>query len=279
MRCDLERLYLFRLKAVEEAQTSIFPAPDARGQFFSLLILGRPSSEVRSGFVWHVGNVEQTAGGLCFAVGRTTKGSKELYDEESGDFVEVEDEESPFTLVVYDEKYGVLGIAPKSKLAPTARAIARNLERLLNAEPMVREWNVRVEIPEIWDPEEFLHQVQTAYAVTSFTVTFSGPNPFDVEGEFHKPLERYLQAADAEEGKASVKGKQLNREVVERVTRSVASTGNDASARLRRRRSQRPVTKHLKGDPATVESEKGDTLADLLGKLRAAYERIRKAND
>lgn len=274
----MSNVYLFRLKAIKSPQEDMFHLAVAREEFFKELFSSKPSAELREGYVWHIGNLRAIGDrGLAFAVGRTTKKNKELYDDESGNFMEVEEEESPFTYAYYEQHFGILGILHKSRLSPTVKGIARSLENLLNEQELTKQYGARIEVSEIWDPEGFLQQVLAAYAVIAFTVEFGEPNPFDVDQDFHRPMERYLAETGANKGKTTVQGDDLNRDNVERVTRSVASTGNDATARLRQKEGQRPVTKHLKGDPVTVPLEEGDAEGSegLLDRILEAYRRIR----
>lgn len=247
------------------------------------LIEKKPSSEIRTGYVWHIGNIQRVGSdGLLFAVGRTTIASKELYDESSGDFLQIEDEESPFTYVFYDLKFSVIAIAAKSRLSPTVKGISRSIEKLLNAQVFVQDNNIRIEVAEIWDPASFIQQVMQAYAVVGFTVEFGEPNPFDVEKDFHGPMERYLAATGGQKGKANVQGDNLDTEKIEQITRSIASTGNEATAKLRLKKGQRPVTRHLKGDQVSVVADEiGDPLNALnfLSKIRDAYNRVRNSGD
>lgn len=199
-------IYLFRLKAIKAAQGALFEKGISREEFLTSVIESKPSEELREGYIWHVGNVLNVGkDGLLFAAGRTTKKSKELYDEESGDFIQVEDEESPFTYVYYDRKYSILAIEPKSKLSPTVKGIANNLEKLFNQQALVHDFGAKIEISEIWDPEDFLKQIRAAYSVVGFTVEFSNPNPFDVEADFHRPMERYLESTGGKKGKPQFK--------------------------------------------------------------------------
>lgn len=278
----MPNLYLFRLNAIEAQQGGLFNTGQRRVEFLTELIRRKPSAEIREGYVWHIGNVYPVGNeGLFFAAGRTTKTSKELYDEETGDFLEVEEEESPFTYVIYDAYYSVLGIAPKTRLSPTVKGISRNIARLLNSQPMVKDHAIRIDIPEIWDPESFLQQLRSAYALVAFTVEFGEPNPFDVEEDFHKPTQRYLEAIGGSKGRTTVQGEDLDRDGVDEVTRSVASTGNDARARMRMAPGQRPVTRHMRGDPVNIpsEEEESEQPASILKRLRAAYERVRRHGD
>ncbi|WP_147418150.1 hypothetical protein [Salinisphaera sp. Q1T1-3] len=274
----MKNLWLFRIKVIEIEQGALFRSYDSRSAFLWSLIHGKPDGELRKGYVWHIGNISQVdETGLLFAIGRTTKTSKELYDESSGDFLAVDDEEAPFTTAFYDSKLSVIGILPKARLAPSPKGIARNMSKLLNHQPMVEDNSFRIEISEIWDPEGFLQQVYDAYSVTSFSVEFDKPNPFDVQEEFHQPMERYLEASGGKTGKATVRGDDLDREVIEDVTRSVASTGKDVSARIRREAGQRTVTRHIRGDPVLVPAE-DDHVEDAKGfldRMRDAYLKIR----
>ena len=275
----MPRLYLFRLKAIKTAQGALFESGTSRDEFLTSVIESKPSEELREGYVWHVGNVLSVGkDGLLFAAGRTTKKSKELYDEETGDFIQVDDEESPFTYVYFDKKYSVLAIEPKSKLSPTAKGIANSLEKLFNQQASVHDYGAKIEISEIWDPEDFLKQIRSAYSVVGFTVEFTKPNPFDVEADFHKPMEQYIEATGGQKGKTIVQGEDLDRNSIEKVTRSVASTGNDASARIRHEEGQRPVTRHLRGDPVSVafDEEERQEPKGLMERVREAYARIRR---
>jgi hypothetical protein len=264
---------------IKPKQRHIFGFEGTPDEFITQIITDKPSSELREGYIWHIGNVRNIGNneGFVFAAGRTTKKNKALYDEETKDFLEVDDEESPFTYIYYDRHYGILGIEPKSKLSPTVKGIARNIEKLFNRHIVTKDSGIKIEISEIWDPEDFLKLVRQSYAVVGFTVHFGNPNPFDVEADFHRPMENYLEATGGDKGKATVQGIDLDRDKIEEVTRSVASTGNDASARIRLHQGQRPVTKHLEGDPVVIpieEEESTDTM-NLLSRIRNAYSRIR----
>jgi len=275
-------MYLFRVKVQEEAQRRLFSSSQSRSNFTLGLIGGKPHAENRRGYTWHIGNVQMVgAHDVIFAVGRTTKTSREQYDEESGDFLEVEDEEAPFTFAYFESQLGVLGILPKSRLAPTVRGIARNLGAMLNDQPEVQREGLRIEISELWDPEGFLQQVHEAFAVVGFTIEFGHPNPWDVEEDFHRPLERYLQQADGAKGRTTVQGEDLDRDTIEKVVRSIASVGNDASARLRNRRGHPPVVRRLRGDPVQVSLDEDhiERPASVFEAIRRAYGQLRSRGD
>lgn len=275
----MRNIWLFRIKIIEVEQGALFRSQQSRSDFLSGLINRKPDGEIRKGYVWHIGNVSDLDdSGLFFAIGRTTKTSKELYDEESGDFLAVEDEEAPFTNVFCDFSLGVLGIVPKTRLSPSPKGMARSLEKLLNHQREVADQGFRIEVSEIWDPEGFLQHIRQAYAVITFSVEFGKPNPFDVQKEFHEPMEKYLEASGGEAGKTTIRGEDLDRDTVEDVTRSVASAGKNASARLRREVGQKPIVKHVKGDPVIVpaDDEEMDNRVGILNRIREAYQRVRR---
>ena len=277
--------FLFRLKVLRSSQNSLFGEGITRSEFIEKLLQKKPSLEVHKGYIWHIGNISEIGDeGLIFAAGKTTISGKEKYDAKSGDFLEIYDEESPFTYAIYDKKLGVLAITPKQKLAPNPRSIVRNIEKIMNFDFYTKDNEVRIDIEEIPDPDDFIRQLHEAYAVVSFQMEFGEPNPFDVENDFHKPMENLLDAAGGNKGTTKIEGEDLNRDTLEELSRSVASVGNEASARIRWKEGERPVTKHLKGDQASFQVENSEApiseqAKQILDKLRATYHRIRRTID
>jgi hypothetical protein len=268
---------LFRAKFVKPIQVSLFTATNTPRDLFLSALSERPSAELRKGYTWHIGNIKyfsETAG--YFAVGRTTDSTIEKFDEETGDFLEVELTASPYTHCVFDAALGILGIAKKSILAESAKGIAHRIEQLLSMARSIIEANVAIEIHPIPDPEGFLRAISSAYKVSRFAATFHGPNPFDADEHFQKPLSVYLQAAGGAKGKAQIQGDDLNRDVLAEVTRSTAATGNEASARILKSRNQAPVTINLRGDPIkrSYDENKHHPNA-VLNDLTETYNRVR----
>ncbi len=273
--------HLYRVRAIEPATRDLFTPDLTRQDFLRQLIESRPTNENRAGYHWHIGNVEALGNNaMTFRAGRTTKLTKEKYYEETGDFVEEDDQESPFTFVFLELELGVLALAPKTRLAPTTRGIARNIEKLLNAARYNQEYGVRIEIGHIQDPTSFLDQLNSAYAVVSYKMEFGEPNPFDVEQDFHRPMEELLKETNGKKGSTQVSGEDLEKEPLEELTRSAASTGEEVSARIRPAAGSRPTTKHLRGDPAMFVAEDADVLRaprQIVGLLRDAYNKIRQS--
>ncbi|WAK02485.1 hypothetical protein [Methylobacter sp. YRD-M1] len=141
---------------------------------------------------------------------------------------------------------------------------------------VITENEISVEIVPIPDPEGFLRALSSAYRVTRFAATFRGPNPFDADEHFQKPLSVYLSAANGESGKAQIHGEDLNREVLQEVTRSTAATGNEASARIIKSKSQKSITINLKGDPVKRRYDEDEHLPEaVLADLTNLYYRVR----
>lgn len=241
---------LFRVKFIKPAQQALFNEKITPKELLISAVLQKPSAELRAGYHWHIGNVKlfNDARGY-FAIGRTTTSSIEKFDGVSGNFIEEETEESPYTHCVFDSSIGFIGIAKKPNLSQTTKGIANRLEDLLSLTDGVMENKIAVEVRPIPDPDGFLKAITEAYKVYSYSATFRGPNPFDADEYFQKPLAVYLSAANGHKGKTTIKGDDLNREVLAEVTRSTAATGNEASARVQKNRAQKAITVNLRGDP------------------------------
>jgi hypothetical protein len=240
----------------------------------------KPTRETGArGVRWHLGNVEELDdNGLYFALGRTSRGTIPLLDAKTGDFIEAASETAPYTHVILDVPSEVCAIAKRTGLAATVTSVGNHLARVLGASTVARQYGIQFEVAPLTDPEEFLRLLRSAYAITRFTVTFTRPNPFDVEQDFHKPMQRLTEEAGGEGGSTTLKGVALKEEPLENLTRSVASTGDDARARLLLEEGQQPVTRSLKGDTATISErtvDSQDERQSVLEKLRARYRAIR----
>jgi hypothetical protein len=268
---------LFRVKMVRPHQTSFLHDDLPPRDLLLKAILDRPSGELRKGFHWHIGNV-QMFGDFTgyFAAGRTTTSTIEKFDEQSSNFVEEELEESPYTHCVFDASIGFIGIAKKPNLSQTTKGIAVRLEQLLSLASVVARNDVLVEIRPIPDPDGFLKAIDTALRVFSFSATFRGPNPFDADEHFQRPLSVYLKAAEGTKGKTTISGEDLNRQVLQQVTRSTAATGNEASARIQKSKRQKAITVNLRGDPIKRRYDEEEHRPEVvLTDLTNQYRRVR----
>jgi hypothetical protein len=155
--------------------------------------------------------------------------------------------------------------------------IAGKLQVLLSKAKIVTDYTVSVEIDFLRDPDTFIKILAQAYSIKKFTATFGGPNPFDADELFQKPLSVYLQKANGKKGKAIVEGDDLNADTLHRVAVSVAATGNNASARLQKRKGGKANTVYL-GENQIVSSvkeedfDKKEVLKDVQDKYRSVRE-------
>lgn len=269
---------LFRVKFVRPHQQSFMYDDLTPPDLLLAAIEEKPSVELRKGFHWHIGNV-QTLGESTgyFAFGRTTTSTIEKFDEETGNFVEEELEESPYTHCVFDASIGFIGIAKKPNLSQTAKGIANRLEQLLGQATVVIRNSIEVQVRPIPDPDGFLKAIDEAFRVFSFSATFRGPNPFDADEFFQRPLSVYLSAAAGVKGKTIISGEDLNREVLREVTRSTAATGNEASARIQKSKRQKAMTVNLRGDPIKRMYDEDDhEPLKVLVDLTNQYKRVRR---
>lgn len=269
---------LFRIRVQLPRQLELFEGRRP-GELLRTAVEQKPSAQLRRGHTWHIGNISSPdRSGLFFALGRITSSIVEKYDEERGDFIEEQQETAPYTHVVVDTELQVCAIAGKSKLAPTIAGIARQLGRLLNASVLAEETKLRFDVREITDPSDFIAHLKSAYAIRKFWMTFALPNPFDVNEDFQRPMERLLKEADGDRGKTGISGEGLNPELLETLTRSAVASGQEAAADLQVAEDQPPVRRHTRGNPVTTGEESIDSdeqKAGLLNKMRRIYCRIR----
>ena len=250
----MTKFFLYRLMVERSLYRPLLADQSlSNGDIIRAAIEEKPSHTLKNGQVWRIGNIEQFAeSSIFFALGRITKSKRQLYDEVEGNFVEEALDEAPHTYVIVDLELQVCAIGHKTIVSRTPKAIANNLQRILNASHQSDPENepLRFVLSLIEDPQEFLDSIASAYQVSSFTIYFSRPNPFDVNEQFVKPMERYLQQAGGQEGETTIKGEGLRPEVLQEMVRSAAATGNTARARIR---SQRART----GGPETLDRQSG----------------------
>lgn len=273
--------YMFRIKVYPPKQYGLFADDQSSTGVLRRILEEKPSAELRKGYVWHVGNLTHIEkNGVYFALGRTTQSLIERYDEEEGNFVEEDFETSPYTHAFLDFKYQVLVLAKKTRLAPTPKGIAGQLEKLLNSSEYVQAEGARVEISQINDPEDFVLQIRNAYSVTRFSMEFGEPNPWDANKDFQQPMQKLLKKSDGSKGNTTIQGADLNRDTLEDLVRATASTGNDAQATIKTSQNGKLKRKRLKGNAATIvtQDEIGSTeqRRSLLQTVREYYEKIRR---
>lgn len=268
--------HLYRAKFIKPAQLPLFVENKSSMELFLNSINDKPNYTRSSGSEWHLGNVKMFGDySGSFAVGRTTKTTFEKFDKETGDFVDELDDSAPYTVVIFDAKIGLLGIAKKSKLAPNASSIARRIKDLLLTTKTAIEAEIDVRVDVIPDPEDFLDKLRGAYSIRKFRATFTGPNPIDADELFQKPLSVYAQSMGAYSGILEVVGEALNENVAESVAKSTAATGNTASARVVPSKGVKAKNIKMKGDAVVVTVDEDASNSQVLEQMQVEYIRVR----
>jgi hypothetical protein len=268
---------VFRLKVYPSKQISLFEKEKKPPDILKDVIESLPSAELRKGLIWHIGNVKNLdKAGLYLRIGRATTSTIEIYQD--GNFLDQEFETAPYTHAIIDTNLEICAIAKKTRLSLRILGIANQLVKLFNESERGRYFQVRFEIDEITDPEDFIAYLHKALAISKFWITFSKPNPFDVNKDFIEPMGRLLRESDGERGKTELEGESLNPDKLEALARSAASTGDNAGAWLVPSQAEAKVKKHLKGNPVMLKQEDlsdDDQKRNLLEKIRALYHKIR----
>lgn len=218
---------LFNIRVIFSRQTELLSEQPSRAEIIKNIINKKPTVNLGKRSVWHIGNVIPISSSVFyFRFGKSTETRIEVL--KNGDFSEEPYEEHPSTHVFIDVKKELLAIARKPKLAK-AVGIAKKLERLLNEKKGSWPEIIHFEIQEINDPTEFLEEIRKAKVIRVFRMDFRRPNPFRSE-DIWKPLGELLQDSGGEKGLARLTGENLNKSVIEEVTKSAAPFGDTVSA-------------------------------------------------
>nr|WP_128081148.1 hypothetical protein [Acetobacter persici] len=227
-------------------------------------------------FRWHIGNLKYFSNYTgYFAFGRTTRGKVEKFDETQAEFLEEEQDESPYTHCVFDAEIGLVAIAGKYSLGKDTKEISKKLEKTLSLSYSIVRNGIKIEILPIPNPETFIKEIQSAYRIFSLTASFGLPNPFDADRHFQQPLAQLLAEAHGQKGKATIQGNDLDSDVVAEIAKSSASTGNTVSARIQRKPKEhaRKISLH---DNALKQSFPRDTSPEkIIQKITSIYMRLR----
>lgn len=214
--------YLFRTKLY---RSGLAPSQGSRRDWIGDFMRQQPEAEIGRGRRWRIGNVTSVGGrGLLLSVA-TPEPAYALYDSE----------------------YGLLSLAPpKPARASGAVDMARGLQALLNAHARTHH-DLRIEIDAVIDPEGFIDHIMDAFAVTEFTVQCGEPDVRDDGHAPFAPMQAMLEAAGGTRARTSILGEDLDREMLERLTRAAAGDGHEVRIRLKEAMGQRPVSRHMRG--------------------------------
>jgi len=269
-------IFLFRVKFIKGKQLPLEFENIKAEELLIKAIQEKPDVGTKEDYSWHIGNI-QLLDDKCgsFAIGRKSVTSLSHFDIETKNFIDSLSETSPYTIVYFNSSIGLLGIKRNYQLAPKESVVAKRIRELLSSTDIVRRSLTYVEVGAIKDPMSFINKLRSAYSIKKFTVTFGGPNPFDADEHFHKPMSIYLQEAEGKEGKTTIDGENLNSEPLAKMARSAASTGNNATARLKISSDERITSVSMRDNPAKVVVPKEMTAENINLKLSDGYNKVR----
>jgi hypothetical protein len=272
-------LHIYRVRIMPLMQRGLFasnldPTTALRDE-----ILRRPTVKLSRRGVWHIGNVDEIdESGLYFRIGRLSKLRVSIYDDSSQDFVEQEMQRAPYAHALLDWRRELVGIAKEPALAATTTSTSKRFKQLLNTGELATSGAFTFDVSAVSDPEGLLEALRDAYAITKFRYTVRRPNPWDADEAFVKPFEKLVQEAQAQKGNAEVSGVSLDVEPLEQITRSVAATGDDVRALIRKEKDAPAISQSLRGNTAAVAVSALDNKQErksALDKLRERLTRIR----
>lgn len=239
----------------------------------------KPTTQVGRGSEWHIGNVTSIKDeAIGFAMGRTQAVTTPQFDATTHDFIEEEAMNAPFTLGVFDKQTQTCGIIRKTGVSQSTSEISRKLAKLLNSVPFALEANVEIVVEPIPNPTTFLEALRRSTAITRFSFTVTWPNPHDVDKLIQGPAKELTREAHGTKTTVEVEGENLNKDLVEDLTKAVAADGQDATANIRASKGAPSTRIYLKGTPLIekVINQKNTPVTTLiLEATRRAYRHIR----
>lgn len=272
-------VHLLRCKAVPKPQLDAFAVSRSSPDIVADSFKARPTAKVQRGAVWHIGNTSEIeSGALFFALGREAIVKKQQFDVLRKEFEEIEQNQAPFTLGVYDLNTQAAAILIREGVSLKAREVASKLEALLESTGYAARSNTKIVVDPIANPQGFIEILQSARRVTRFEFDFSLPNPPDDDKYVQRPLKEFGKRVGAVEGRASLKGPSLKPDELVELTRALAAEGDDATANVERYEGGGIEKIGLNHNPMreTVDtaSHEGGVKA-MLAALRSAYARVR----
>jgi len=266
------RLLLFNVRVFVP---SLFEEAADRPVILTHILNDKPShSNQRT--TWHIGNINLIDdNGFYFCLGRNKfRKRAELID---GDFVEMDNEDYPFSHCILDTQTGVCGIQKNFELTKDQEYLGTALSKVLNRSTQLPQ-TYKIEVDAISDPRSFIQQINDAERVTRFAVWVKRPNTFDVKKEMLRPLEESVSSLGGQKARASFTGRELEKEQVVDAARSIATTGDNAEASVVDKNGKTEPIK-LGGTNATLSATLNDDLdifaKNALEKMRRTREQIR----
>lgn len=270
---------LFRFKVFPKGQLDLYNGWDSPQAVLKSAIESKPSAMMWRG-EWKIGNLtELDDHGYYFRFGKTTYGTRHLYDKEG--FKDVTTEESPWTHIILDWNIELCGVAANSSLAPNAWNIAKHFARLLNHSTTSTEYGATFEISQINESRAFVQHLTEAYSIQKYWLKVSRPNLYDSNEIFIEPFEKMSVVANGQGAKAEIIGEALDPEQLSDLSSTLAARGDEAGAvftpapgesSVRKRLTENPV-----GLPVNSVKDKIDQI-EALRSIRSLYKDVKAGN-
>jgi len=272
---------LYRIKLLEETQPTL-PFDELGNDRSSLLkqVIDSEPEENDKRQKWKLGKYSRIdSNAYHVKIGRNATAHRPTFKD--GDFLDQESENSPYTHIVIDTEIEVVAIAQRPELARKTSTIAAQFIKLISQSELIKMRKLDIQISAIPDPRTFLESISDAYAITTFSFTATRPNPFDANKYIQKPVQEVVKKTDGKEAKLTIKGDSLTSEVLEEITKAVAASGDNATAKIIPSKGTPPTSKHLSGSQATISQismEGIDDWNNFIEKLRRRYASIRNGH-
>lgn len=277
------RFHVLRIQCERVPQIGLFETERSPSEVIADAIMARPEAIVRRNSEWHIAAPSVLRDdAIAFQIGRVQSVATPQYDDVARIFFEADTERAPYTWAIFDLRTQACGVLRKSGVSLKAEEVASKLQQLLTASgiPEQSGYNLYVEV--IPDPEDFVHAMLGAERVVRFSFTARYENAFDVSRLIQRPAEEFNELAGGEVTHVEVEGPDLNRPVLEELTRGVASVGEQATATIRERAGSKLKKILLRGAPLLGEFDWIRTDESPLDAMKAAlrekYQRLRKAD-
>ena len=270
--------HLYRIRSIP-MRSHIEPDDHVAGEVLLTTVLQEPDEHLTRGGRWRIGNIARlNEYVILFAFGRISRTSRIIYEEEVRNFVEEKSDEAPYTFVLLDTEYQLCAIARNAAVAQNTDSIARSLQNLINFTIDPNQAYLEFRIDVVNNPVQFLDLIRSAYRIRKVDVTLRPPNPFDVDDQFHKPMELVLREANASGGKISLNGEKLDPKFVETITKSATAGGDRVTARIQSEQGQEATTVRTVGNPVTFNAQSPVGVRgtnSLVTTMRDIYRRVR----
>lgn len=193
--------------------------------------------------------------------------------------ISVDYPDQPFVDVVINIATGVCAISRNYKFLSNQDASASRLAEVIQRTPSVLGVGAEVKIDPLRDPESLISQIRKAAAIYSMYFDVRRENAFDAD-DFVPGIKRLAGRSGAERARTHLLEGPLDKEVVEGLVRSSASTGDDAGVWLRLPWRSSVQKKTLGRSNVEFSSEEDNVSAEELGAhMDFIYRKSRKGDD